>query len=1006
MAIKEFVIGPQNYFEGDYFAGDYTLTNISKSYLQCDIDNIKGGRVVTGEYFQDNYIDGTYWHSNSIKAELVAEGMIVQEAVISMQQYYQEGYYSQGYYQERGSIFTMTAELERVGQDVFASGDFTVSTTIDITTSVIKDCSASLTVETSVNAILSNINGADLFAFSEAALAAQAEVIRETNIELSTQFDVATTAVRGIYVSAQADSYVDVFSAGNINAGLEAATTAAFSMTVDVGYIQEASCDITAAFTPTLTIDVFKNSFAVLDSTTSLFANFDITKTTSISISCNFTETISARKLKSFDSNLQINFSLSASYLSFVNKRPRSLYMQSGLPVFNSTIKKFGTHSADIYGRTLYIPTTNNNSKIQNIAVNEDFYVSVWINTSIVYPFHRTGFNSFIDAGSWKIGTYSNFPNGYDVAAVQYYNGTSYVTLTSGYENMNSGDWIHYELSRKNGVISYTHSWLAGGRWSSFTRTSNYSGALTTTKTSITSASPYTQYLYIDEFFYAKGVGSVQTYMPSGEIDDGSLTTTQFLYRFDNNLYDTMTGTQKASANISSQVNLTAVTENRVRDQSANIQSQGFLVAAAGRIRPFADIEVAAFELTSAANVIRSLDSVQQSEFTQTTEATRNIGPVVIRSNCDTILQATNSVIAGGKVNLTAFATTLAAFGRIRPEVADLQSAFTMQTKVEAGKIAFADFDVSSNLAAVATKQFGNIQVNAAITTALTARAVAIPAGGVNMPAEFVQTTQGSRIRYNQAAISADTATTADGDVIRRLNGNLDSYVNAEINPLRIKQLQGNFSAFFAELAITSKIGDFLVDCAVDTTLTVDASVKQANSATLETTTQLAAQTDVTKSYQAALAVTAFELVVADTGLIGAADLVAITELTAAVDVTTSANANLTTASELTCRLDAVRDGISIEMIFGTLDITANRTRDTECRTTVIAEVTVQAGKIEQLSASLQVEGFVLAIGKVINLQASETYIVPRDDYGWIVPKETRSYRIERETRTYIIEGI
>ena len=59
MAIQEFIIGPQNYFEQGYFDGDYTLPNVSKSYLQCDIDNIKGGRVVTGEYYLDNYIDGT-----------------------------------------------------------------------------------------------------------------------------------------------------------------------------------------------------------------------------------------------------------------------------------------------------------------------------------------------------------------------------------------------------------------------------------------------------------------------------------------------------------------------------------------------------------------------------------------------------------------------------------------------------------------------------------------------------------------------------------------------------------------------------------------------------------------------------------------------------------------------------------------------------------------------------------------------------------------------------------
>jgi hypothetical protein len=115
MAIKEFVVGPQNYFEGDYFSGDYTVSNVSKARLECDIDNIKGGIFITGEYYSDNYIDGTYYHANKIEFQLSADAMVVQEATVGLGGYTAEGYYADSYYEQRGSRFALTAELERFG---------------------------------------------------------------------------------------------------------------------------------------------------------------------------------------------------------------------------------------------------------------------------------------------------------------------------------------------------------------------------------------------------------------------------------------------------------------------------------------------------------------------------------------------------------------------------------------------------------------------------------------------------------------------------------------------------------------------------------------------------------------------------------------------------------------------------------------------------------------------------------------------------------------------------
>ena len=111
MTVHEAVIGPQNYFEGDYTLGDYTHPGIARFRLNCDINGTYGGVVVTGEYYEGSYIDGTYFHANQIEATLtVTLGQVI-EATVSLSGYAAEDYFAEDYTQAKGGEASVVANV-------------------------------------------------------------------------------------------------------------------------------------------------------------------------------------------------------------------------------------------------------------------------------------------------------------------------------------------------------------------------------------------------------------------------------------------------------------------------------------------------------------------------------------------------------------------------------------------------------------------------------------------------------------------------------------------------------------------------------------------------------------------------------------------------------------------------------------------------------------------------------------------------------------------------------
>lgn len=129
-------------------------------------------------------------------------------------------YYEAGYIDDSYFVYTADAEVLDVG-----------SFTMDVSCGVIKQSQAELVVEVTTTVVVKHFEGTDLFAFSDSALAADVDRIRDNNIEASAAFDIAVDAVRGIYVSSQADSQFNVVVANLRIRNEEAAIEAAFSLT-------------------------------------------------------------------------------------------------------------------------------------------------------------------------------------------------------------------------------------------------------------------------------------------------------------------------------------------------------------------------------------------------------------------------------------------------------------------------------------------------------------------------------------------------------------------------------------------------------------------------------------------------------------------------------------------------------------------------------------------------------------------------------------------------------
>jgi hypothetical protein len=309
VAIQEFIIGPQNYFEPGYFNGDYTEPNVSRAFLQCDIDNIRGGRFVTGEYYLGNYIDGSYYHNNSIKATLVCDALKVKVAKIDLGDYYSTGYFTDGYFTRTGFVFSINCVA---GVQILGQAQISASASTSTAAGRINQFAIALTATFTQSGTISHIEGADLFAFSNAQLEAAVRRIRDNNITASAVFSVATDTTR-IRNTAGDDSAQFSFTATTVRSRDYASSqSAAFSLAANTFRIKSLAGTINSAVTVACTISHIEGADLVAFANAAVSTDVVVTKSISSTQTATFTQDTNNSRLRDHSASQSAAFAFSA----------------------------------------------------------------------------------------------------------------------------------------------------------------------------------------------------------------------------------------------------------------------------------------------------------------------------------------------------------------------------------------------------------------------------------------------------------------------------------------------------------------------------------------------------------------------------------------------------------------------------------------------------------------------------------------------------------------------
>lgn len=155
------------------------------------------------------------------------------------------------------------------------------SATISCDAGKIVSSESNLSAEFTQTTYASRTKDIDLYAFTEAAIAVTIDVIRTTNVSLSTQFDVATDAIRLRNIAAQEDAFFTFSGFGERSRASSMETQAAFSISADVEIIVariEGSSSISCNADITAVIDRIYTVNIALDSNTSISTIAETTK--------------------------------------------------------------------------------------------------------------------------------------------------------------------------------------------------------------------------------------------------------------------------------------------------------------------------------------------------------------------------------------------------------------------------------------------------------------------------------------------------------------------------------------------------------------------------------------------------------------------------------------------------------------------------------------------------------------------------------------------------------
>lgn len=788
------------------------------------------------------------------------------------------------------------------------------------------------------------------------------------------------------------------------------------SLSATVNPIKNNAASLNSNFAINLISEQFKNASASINASTNLSAAADRTRTFNVSLATN-AQTVCA-VAKTTLASAQINSNASVSAIGYIlNKRPRQIRLTTGTPSFNSANKVIGTHS-------LLVPTNSaanyHRSNDFYIRPNEDFVIEAFINSTAYGSAQspniiaHTGYGETGEGGYWQLRL-GGGSNRYLQFVYTDINDT--VNTVSSNFTIAANTWYYVAVQKVGTTLYIKTSTYNGSTW----------GAVTTRSTTSVSflntwgQTPGSNYLtfgyvgtnyyggYIDEFYYARGTNTLRQFAVSGtpnKIEYGADSATQALFHFDNSYVDDISGIVTAGATLSSSTNLTAQAQDRTKDGSANLTGSASLLVAVGRIRPFVDIQVSSSTLSVSGNVTKPFQASANSLTSVNAIVTKTFGPISADLNSATNLSANTNNIITGIADIASQGFVVAAFGRIRPFVDIQVSQFTLSAQPELNKVAIADLTANTTQTTTVDKQFGQQAIALQSTSNASATVNALPSGSVAMSSTSSVTISAGKIRFNSAAISAQAQIAAVGNVIRRLSSTVGATANLAANVYKIKQFQAQFASIVTEISVINKVGRTLVDCALVSNLNAVVKIAAQGSITLESTTNLVAAGNVTKPFASSVDATTELSVQAEVGLIAGADLSTQTQLAIDAVVTQSIVIVASSTTNLIANVGLIKQGISLEWSLGTLTAQAGIIKSAASNPVAITALTALAGTKQSGQANLQIQGFILALVRDINLNSAAVWIIPAETRLWKIAVDKDEWIVPFENRNYTIKGL
>lgn len=436
--------------------------------------------------------------------------------------------------------FVYTAEVEATAQ-VQASMDCTADRLRVV------EASATLVSEFTQTATISHIEGADLFALADAALAVAVQRLRDNNIAADVAFDIATDGRVYRDVSADVDAALSLSAINSRSRASSLETQAAFSF--DSSADRFRSSDISLAVTADLscTISHIEGADIVVTGFASLSVDANAAYVGSSNISVETTSTaLVGNKKSSAASSLNVASDIYATkYIG--SGRPRNLTASAG--TIQSSIKKFGAGASSGSGNNATI--TNSANVIPNVT--DDFILEGWFYPTANENYDLIFFGSkFVRLGMASDGDllFRWYKNG-STTATTIYNGSTARTLNTWHHwaivNNSSGTSLYLDGTR---LVNYLHT--VGDTWTGYNELTTYS-----ISTAATSAK------YVDEYNFQVGTrlgvdpsSSSMTVPTAARTNDPA--TTVFLYHFDTDYKDDIYNINLGAAALSSAFELTA----------------------------------------------------------------------------------------------------------------------------------------------------------------------------------------------------------------------------------------------------------------------------------------------------------------------------------------------------------------------------------------------------------------------------------------------------------------